>query len=443
MGRRGQFVRTWAAVAIIAAWLLAQSGTGAAGAAAPGAGGGKMTPGRVCLRIQLGLKDQENTRWDGSIRVSAGSVANIEIWRKGPQDAVDGNSWKLTTRPAPRFLGGAGKKQQPPAENGVLVTLDGAGEDAEVQVTTKQGEFSFKLSQVPFGTRLMRLQGAADVARIPVSYQLTAGATEEDYPSAAAGPDGTVYVAYVAFTHGKDFALRKPYGEGEPDISNLDQPTGGDRVFVIVLRQGQWSEPVPLTKGGEDIYKTAVAVDGNGRPRVFWSAQQGRNFDLYASSLRDGAWSTPLRLTRDPGPDISPAAACDAKGRVWIVWQGFRGERSSILAASQKGDQFSPEMIVSAGPGNAWDPAIATSRSGEVAVAWDTYGRGNYDVCLRVAKGGEEFGPVVPVAASLRQEVHAAVAYDPAGRLWVAWEEGPEKWGKDFGALAKDKGMRR
>jgi hypothetical protein len=60
---------------------------------------------------------------------------------------------------------------------------------------------------------------------------------------------------------------------------------------------------------------------------------------------------------------------------------------------------------------------------------------------LRVAKGGEEFGPVVPVADSLREEVHAALAYDPAGRLWVAWEEGPEKWGKDFGALAQGKGV--
>src|ERR1051326_1859045 len=29
----------------------------------------------------------------------------------------------------------------------------------------------------------------------------------------------------------------------------------------------------------------------------------------------------------------------------------------------------------------------------------------------------------------------------PQGRLWVAYEEGPELWGKDYGALAVDKGQ--
>lgn len=412
------------------------------GADAPA--GGSMKPGRVCLRIQLGLKDQDETRWDGQIRVSPGSVAKLEIWRKGPNDAIDGDSWRFLTRAAPRFLGAKKKAQTQPSENGVIATLDGLSENAEINITTKQGDFSFKLSEVPYGKRLMRLDGAADVIRIPVSYQLTSDATEEDYPSAAVAPDGTAYVAYTAFTHGKDFAKRQPYGDAEPDISNLDQPTGGDRVFVIRMSQGQWSAPMPVTKGGEDLYKTAIAVDGSGRPWVFWSGQQEGNFDLYASSLRDGVWTAPIRLTTDPGTDINPAAACDSKGHVWVVWQGFRNGTMKILAVSltvrQQGDAFSPEMVVADEPGNCWDPAIATSRSGDIAVAWDTYTRGNYDVSLRVAKGGEQFGPVVLVAASLAQEVHASLAYDSTGRLWAAWERGPEKWGKDFGALAKGKG---
>lgn len=408
--------------------------------AADGPQGGAVTADAVCLRIQLGLKDQENTSWDGSIQVSPGKIVGMEVWRQGVKDTIDGTTWIMGTRPAPRFTSAAQRgKTFPPSENGLIVTLAGVNESSQVSVTTKQGDFSFKLSEVPFGKRRMALEGAADIVRIPASYRLAGEGTEEDYPAAAVGPDGTVWIAYVAFTHGKDFVKPLRFGDEEPrDLSMLDQPTGGDQVFAIRMENGRWSAPMPVTPGGEDLYKVAIAVDGKGNPRVFFSGQKEGNFDLYSSALRDGKWTSPERLTRDPGPDINPAAATDGEGRVWVVWQGFRGDNSNILAMRCQGDRFSEEIAVSADAGNQWDPAIAVSKTGELAVAWDTYTRGNYDVCCRVAKKGEDFGPAFPVAASLKQEVHASATYDSAGRLWVAWEEGPERWGKDFGALAKE-----
>src|SRR5262249_5404359 len=33
-----------------------------------------------------------------------------------------------------------------------------------------------------------------------------------------------------------------------------------------------------------------------------------------------------------------------------------------------------------------------------------------------------------------------SAAYDPKGRLWIAYEEGPLHWGKDHGALDKNEG---
>jgi hypothetical protein len=407
-------------------------------AAPPGPG---IDPRAVALRIQFGLKDTDGTDWSGSLGVSPGRVAKAEIWRKGRQDTIEGNAWKLSTRSAPRFQGAAQKgKPIPIAENGLLLTLSETTEQSEIAVHTKQGDFTFKLADVPLGTRLMRLEGAVDVVRTPASYQVTADATEEDYPSAAVASDGTVWIAYMAFTHGKDFAKRRSFDEEPRDLSNLNEPTGGDRILVKRYRDGQWSEPLPVTPGGEDLYKTAIAVDGQGRPWVFWSAQREGNFDLYASSWNGSGWTPALRLTRDPGSDLSPAAATDAQGRVWVTWQAFRGDNSQILALRQEGDRFTGEITIAAAAGNAWDPAIATSRSGDVAIAWDTYANGSYDVYLRVAKGGGEFAPAVPVAASAKEEVHAALAYDGTGRLWVAWEQGPELWGKDFGATVKDKG---
>ena len=43
-------------------------------------------------------------------------------------------------------------------------------------------------------------------------------------------------------------------------------------------------------------------------------------------------------------------------------------------------------------------------------------------------------GLVTPLAATARYEACPSAAYDPAGTLWVAYEEGGERWGKDWGA---------
>ena len=90
--------------------------------------------------------------------------------------------------------------------------------------------------------------------------------------------------------------------------------------------------------------RTAVAVDGQGRAWIFYSAQRSGNFDLYARSARaDGSMSSEIRLTSDPGTDIFPVAATDATGRVWVAWQGFRNNNLEILTAAQNGDTFTPE----------------------------------------------------------------------------------------------------
>jgi hypothetical protein len=41
---------------------------------------------------------------------------------------------------------------------------------------------------------------------------------------------------------------------------------------------------------------------------------------------------------------------------------------------------------------------------------------------------------------SSKFEARPSICYDPAGRLWIAYEEGPVQWGKDAGALVHDQG---
>ncbi len=387
----------------------------------------------ISFRILLGLTDTKSTAWDGSLSVSPGGVVRIEPWRFDDGDRMEGAAgWKLSTHQA-RVFGAA--TQRPMVANGVVATFRDLSADSQVRVETAQGNFQFRSADLPYGTAAKLLDGRVMVDRVPASTQLTSSRDEQDYPACAVDPQGNVWIAYLQFTPNPKFlGIRMSLREPPKDFAELAEPTGGDQIFLAKYARGSWSEPVAISEPRGDLYRPAVAVDGSGRAWVFWSANVGGNFDLYARPVEGGKPGKVLRLSSDRGADIDPVATTDAKGNVWVAWQALRGGRGQIHAARQKGSAFSAEILVASSAGNEWNPAIAASPLGEVAVAWDSYRRGNYDVYLRTLDAGGQLGPEKPVAASARYEAYPSLAFDPAGRLWVAWEESEQGWGKDWGA---------
>ncbi|MDX1980449.1 MAG: hypothetical protein SFV51_09280, partial [Bryobacteraceae bacterium] len=334
-------------------------------------------------------------------------------------------------RPARLF----GANQNPPVvANGVIVFLDQDGPNVALDVTTAQGNFEVRLADIPYGTVKPALDGRAMVDRVPPYARLNSDEDEQDYPAVAAAADGSVWIAYLEFQHHPDHhKLRANFSEAPASFEALKSAPKGDRVMVRRYENGVWGEPVAVTPGGGDLYRPAVAVDGGGRVWVFWSANEGGDFELIAAAVRDGRVGPPLRLTRAAGSDVFPAAATDSTGRVWVAWQAWRNGRAGILAAAQNGDGFGEPTVVSASAGNDWNPAVAADRTGRLTVTWDSYRNGNYDIFARTVTGGA-WGKEFAVAGSLRYEAYATAAYDPQGRLWVAYEEGAQNWGKDFGA---------
>jgi len=250
-----------------------------------------------------------------------------------------------------------------------------------------------------------------------------------------------VYLAYTEFVHG-DRSLAQTGSTTQPitDFGFLARPAGGDQVLLMhySVSQRTWTGPFAVTNPGEDIMRAAVAVDGQGRAWIIYSARRNNsNFDLYAVNARaDGTMSSEIRLTTDPGTDIFPVATTDAAGRVWIAWQGFRNNNLEILTSAQNGDSFSPETIVSTSLASDWDPAIAAAANGEVAISWDTYDKGDYDVYLRRVHFTNQIGMDAPIAiaATVNSETRSSLAYDAQNRLWIAYEVAGARWGKDFGA---------
>jgi hypothetical protein len=253
------------------------------------------------------------------------------------------------------------------------------------------------------------------------------------------GKNGEIWTAYVEFHHNPGHnALRATLDTAPKDFARWKNPTGGDQIFARKYSGGSWSKPIAITTAGNDMYRSAIAVDGTGRPWVFW-AQNVRplggeaNFEIFARVIDKDVPGVKVQISNSPGSDIDPVAVTDAKGTVWVAWQGWRNGRAAIFAASLTGDKFSAPAAVSNSEGNEWNPAIAADQSGRVTAAWDSYRNQNYDVYMRTATSGN-WGPETPVAASARYEAYPSIAYDTSGRLWVAYEEGGNGWGKDFGA---------
>ena len=388
------------------------------------------------FRILLGVTDREATPWDGSVTVSPGAIGSIRGWRFVGNDSTDSvSSWKCSTR---QGVANNANAAAPLLPNGVVVTDTKSDPGAQFSVKTAQGDFSFTASEIAWGEEKAFLDGRVVVDRVPTMARLTDSTDEQDFP-AIAQSDDNVYVSYVEFVHAnRSIEGNRVMAEPPASLDYLARPAGGDQVFLMTYSKAKrtWSPPAPVSASKQDVMRTSVAVDGQKRVWVFWSANKGGNFDIYGRALSGGSWSPEVRITNDAGTDLNPVAATDASGRVWIAWQGFRNNNLEVLAAVQNGDGFSPESVVSFSRNSDWDPAIATAPNGEVAVAWDTYDKGDYDVYFRRLRmsGGIRMDAPVPVAASPRFEARASVAYDKQNRLWVAYEASDTKWGKDYGA---------
>ncbi|MBM3727594.1 MAG: hypothetical protein FJW40_19515 [Acidobacteria bacterium] len=258
---------------------------------------------------------------------------------------------------------------------------------------------------------MMQLSGGGQMMAAAVGHEFR----QDDSPAIAAGPDGSLWVAWLSFVGDRDDVAIRQYKNGKWGTL-------------------QW---VPGTSG--DSWLPQMAVDGKGRAWVIWSQQKDGNWDLYARWFDAGeqTWGPLERLTTDAMPDINPRAVGDGRGRIGVVWQGFRGRQSAIFARVLSGETWGPEIRVTKREANHWEPAAAFDSRGGLWVAYDSYAKGNYDVLLAKVAGGRVEGEEMEVAASGRFEARATVAVDAGDRVWVAWESGEPGWGKDQGYIIR------
>ncbi len=420
----------------------------------------------ISLRLLLGVGEQQGQSWNGRVKVDKGEVVGVEGWRFRQDDRVVGvDGWEARSRPAlknaankkanvnKKAANNTPKKKQAAAKkaaagnnapaaaavaNGVFVTVK-APADAVLTVEIERGKFDIPLADLAGGSARSYLDGLVEAQRVPPSAPLVVGPTQDDFPAASVDKAGDVWVAYVRHTP-RGPENPGPLRERPKSFADFDAKGGGDQVKLMKVSGGKAGEPMDVTEDGLDVWRPAVAVEGDGSILVVWSEFRDDNWDLYARRLDPArsSWSAPKRLTADLGTDADAQLAVGPDGKVWMAWQGWRDGQADILLAPAA-DAGSP-INVSVDPANDWSPSLAVDGSGRVIVAFDSYRAGNHDVFLRARAADGKLGPVVAVADSAKFEARPSLAVDPRGRAWVAYEERTANWGKDAENLQEGEG---
>lgn len=375
--------------------------------------------GLQAVTLVFGEKDSEPTKWDGTATISGGTIERIEGYHFTRESKIVGdNGWQASSHPWPGFTHEMYPTERPQPHATMLETIGvtiyyRAPQTVSMKIEFGGGNsFSFRLADVPPAGSIYPFNARVEVRRCPVVQQVSSTDSEDDYGSIAVDGD-TVWTAWQSYR---------------------DQ---GDRILMRSYRNGQWGEPLAVTEEKGDLFGTGIAASG-GQATAVWSAHEGNDWHLQARHY-DGKSFGPIEdVTTGAGKSLFHRVASDSKGNVHMAYQKWNGGRSNIYLRSRINGKWTPEILMSDPTrdvrANDWDATVAAGSDGSIWVAWDGYATGNYEVYMRQITAGKP-QPIIRVTRSTRFHAHPSLAVDAQNRVWIAYDEAPENWGKDLGFL--------
>jgi hypothetical protein len=235
---------------------------------------------------------------------------------------------------------------------------------------------------------------------MPEMLSVSQGEGFNDEPTLAAGPEGSVFVAWNSFREGADSLQVARFVPEKKSYrrAGLWQIVGGPGTYVHGVRAVACGDSVAV------LY--AAEVDGN--------------WDVYVVHCDGDGPAEPIRITEHDAVDVDPAAAWHG-GKLWVAWESNRnGPRQVFVAALEEDRPGEPEPL-SPGDRSSYDPDVAVLGSGEVCAAWHSFHQGNYDVILRRKPAGSVWQPERRLTEAPTIDRHVQLL--PRGNeLWVIYE---------------------
>src|SRR5262245_55719302 len=226
----------------------------------------------LAILIEFGLKDTAPIDWSGTASVNGAKIVHREGYRfrKKAGDELTDSGWKGSSHRGLRV-----PAQQPAiarlegiATTGVVLHLADIGDAPTLNIELSGAEkigSKLSLKEVLAGKSESIFNGRGVVRLISTALPIATGKTEDDFPAACYGPDGTLWVAWIGY-HVKDESRRieAPQLKEQPkDFKAYYTPEFGDQLFVKYYREGKWSEQIAVTGAHEDIVRCAIAHSKN------------------------------------------------------------------------------------------------------------------------------------------------------------------------------------
>jgi lysophospholipase L1-like esterase len=155
---------------------------------------------------------------------------------------------------------------------------------------------------------------------------------------------------------------------------------------------------------------------------AFWTGRDDGRDEIFGALFRNGAWSDPFKLNADDRyPHIRPAAAVDGKGRPRVVWSAYDGKEYKVYSAAWESARWRPEEKISGGPGFDHVPAVTFLGGAIPVVVWNRTSAGTSELWARVKFGmawNKEVRLVEDMAGPVRE-----LRLEPSGsdRFVVTW----------------------
>jgi len=249
---------------------------------------------------------------------------------------------------------------------------------------------------------------------------------QEDFPAMCLNEEGKPILVFIEH-------------DGEADTLRLAELGENGKLKIV----GRVS-----AEGVTNITQPCLTRLASGRHLCVWSQlEEDGQWDLMARMIgRKGkaALGEPIRLTKGGGNDIFPDLGTDRHGRVWVAWQTLENGIARIVVRHGTGDPVEwSDAIAMTGEKlrGDWEPRLAFGEGEEAILVFDSYRKNDFDTYFtQVSPDGAVHDPV-PLAQTDRYEARPEAAVSPDGKsLWVAYEDGISRWGKDLGSEWRQKG---